>query len=44
MIQIQRAGKQSHPSKQEAELDMYADDFDTKEKEKLDVDTSEGDF
>ncbi|KZC11937.1 PREDICTED: CD2 antigen cytoplasmic tail-binding protein 2 homolog [Dufourea novaeangliae] len=28
--------KHSHPSKQEAELDMYADDFDEKEKAKLD--------
>ncbi|XP_015118095.1 CD2 antigen cytoplasmic tail-binding protein 2 homolog [Diachasma alloeum] len=32
---IDKSAKQSHPSKQEAELDMYADDFDTKEKEKL---------
>ncbi|KOC63830.1 LIN1-like protein [Habropoda laboriosa] len=28
--------KHAHPSKQEAELDMYADDFDVKEKAKLD--------
>ena len=28
--------KRAHPSKQEAELDMYADDFDEKEKAKLD--------
>lgn len=28
--------KHAHPSKQEAELDMYADDFDEKEKAKLD--------
>lgn len=28
--------KHAHPSKQEAELDMYADDFDVKEKVKLD--------
>ncbi|XP_012270584.1 CD2 antigen cytoplasmic tail-binding protein 2 homolog [Orussus abietinus] len=32
---IQQSEKQSHPSKQEAELDMYADDFDVKEKAKL---------
>lgn len=35
---INLSGKQSHPSKQEAELDMYSDDFDVKEKKKLDID------
>lgn len=33
---IERANKHAYPSKQEAELDMYADDFDEKEKAKLD--------
>ncbi|XP_015609234.1 CD2 antigen cytoplasmic tail-binding protein 2 homolog [Cephus cinctus] len=33
---VELGGKQTHPSKQEAELDMYADDFDEKEKAKLD--------
>ncbi|KYM95164.1 PREDICTED: CD2 antigen cytoplasmic tail-binding protein 2 homolog [Cyphomyrmex costatus] len=33
---IEQADKHAHPSKQEAELDMYADDFDEKEKAKLD--------
>lgn len=33
---IGQANKHAHPSKQEAELDMYADDFDEKEKAKLD--------
>ncbi|KAK1133639.1 hypothetical protein K0M31_011434 [Melipona bicolor] len=32
---IQLGEKHAHPSKQEAELDMYADDFDVKEKAKL---------
>lgn len=42
---IELGGKQAHPSKQEAELDMYADDFDTKEKAKLvgkDSDSGDG--
>ncbi|XP_012064503.1 PREDICTED: CD2 antigen cytoplasmic tail-binding protein 2 homolog [Atta cephalotes] len=38
---IEQADKHAHPSKQEAELDMYADDFDEKEKAKLD-DTDKG--
>jgi len=38
---IEQADKHAHPSKQEAELDMYADDFDEKEKAKLD-DTDSG--
>ncbi|XP_011702039.1 PREDICTED: CD2 antigen cytoplasmic tail-binding protein 2 homolog isoform X1 [Wasmannia auropunctata] len=38
---IEQADKRAHPSKQEAELDMYADDFDEKEKAKLD-DTDDG--
>ncbi|KAG5320413.1 CD2B2 protein, partial [Pseudoatta argentina] len=38
---IEQADKHAHPSKQEAELDMYADDFDEKEKAKLD-DTDNG--
>ncbi|XP_076232055.1 CD2 antigen cytoplasmic tail-binding protein 2 homolog holn1 [Calliopsis andreniformis] len=33
---IEMGEKHAHPSKQEAELDMYADDFDEKEKAKLD--------
>ncbi|XP_011170932.2 CD2 antigen cytoplasmic tail-binding protein 2 homolog [Solenopsis invicta] len=33
---IEQGDKYAHPSKQEAELDMYADDFDEKEKAKLD--------
>ncbi|KAL0124742.1 hypothetical protein PUN28_006533 [Cardiocondyla obscurior] len=33
---IKQADKHAHPSKKEAELDMYADDFDEKEKAKLD--------
>ncbi|XP_025161057.1 CD2 antigen cytoplasmic tail-binding protein 2 homolog isoform X2 [Harpegnathos saltator] len=33
---IEQANKHAPPSKQEAELDMYADDFDEKEKAKLD--------
>ncbi|XP_011266585.1 CD2 antigen cytoplasmic tail-binding protein 2 homolog isoform X1 [Camponotus floridanus] len=33
---IERANKHAYPSKKEAELDMYADDFDEKEKAKLD--------
>ncbi|XP_076654656.1 CD2 antigen cytoplasmic tail-binding protein 2 homolog holn1 [Halictus rubicundus] len=33
---VERSEKHAHPSKQEAELDMYADDFDEKEKAKLD--------
>ncbi|XP_020292835.1 CD2 antigen cytoplasmic tail-binding protein 2 homolog [Pseudomyrmex gracilis] len=33
---VEQADKHAHPSKQEAELDMYADDFDEKEKAKLD--------
>lgn len=33
---IEMGEKHAHPSKQEAELDMYADDFDVKEKAKLD--------
>ncbi|XP_046745302.1 CD2 antigen cytoplasmic tail-binding protein 2 homolog [Diprion similis] len=40
---IEMSGKQSHPSKQEAELDMYSDDFDVKEKAKLDENTAPGD-
>lgn len=36
ILQIEQADKHAHPSKQEAELDMYADDFDEKEKAKLD--------
>ncbi|XP_011868035.1 PREDICTED: CD2 antigen cytoplasmic tail-binding protein 2 homolog [Vollenhovia emeryi] len=32
---IEQADKHAHPSKQEAELDMYSDDFDKKEKAKL---------
>lgn len=35
ILQIGQADKHAHPSKQEAELDMYADDFDEKEKAKL---------
>ncbi|XP_012233577.1 CD2 antigen cytoplasmic tail-binding protein 2 homolog [Linepithema humile] len=38
---IGQGDKHAHPSKQEAELDMYADDFDEKEKAKLD-DTDSG--
>ncbi|KAG7208801.1 hypothetical protein KM043_014994 [Ampulex compressa] len=34
---VERGEKHAHPSKQEAELDMYADDFDVKEKAKLDI-------
>lgn len=33
---VEAGEKHAHPSKQEAELDMYADDFDEKEKAKLD--------
>lgn len=33
---VEEGEKHAHPSKQEAELDMYADDFDVKEKAKLD--------
>lgn len=33
---VEQGNKHAHPSKQEAELDMYADDFDEKEKAKLD--------
>ncbi|XP_076161558.1 CD2 antigen cytoplasmic tail-binding protein 2 homolog holn1 [Ptiloglossa arizonensis] len=33
---VEKGEKHAHPSKQEAELDMYADDFDEKEKAKLD--------
>ncbi|CAK9823172.1 CD2 antigen cytoplasmic tail-binding protein 2 homolog [Anthophora retusa] len=33
---VELGEKHAHPSKQEAELDMYADDFDVKEKAKLD--------
>ncbi|XP_031844502.1 CD2 antigen cytoplasmic tail-binding protein 2 homolog holn1 [Nomia melanderi] len=33
---VEKSEKHAHPSKQEAELDMYADDFDEKEKAKLD--------
>lgn len=40
-MQIEQGDKHAHPSKQEAELDMYADDFDEKEKAKLD-DTDSG--
>lgn len=36
LMQIEQAEKHLHPLKQEAELDMYADDFDAKEKAKLD--------
>lgn len=36
ILQIEQADKHAHPSKQEAELDMYADDFDEREKAKLD--------
>lgn len=32
---VEDRGKHSHPSKKEADLDMYADDFDIKEKAKL---------
>lgn len=32
---IAQAEKHAHPSKTEAELDMYADDFESKEKEKM---------
>ncbi|KAK2577448.1 hypothetical protein KPH14_003553 [Odynerus spinipes] len=32
---VENRGKHSHPSKKEADLDMYADDFDVKEKAKL---------
>lgn len=35
-LQVEVGEKRAHPSKQEAELDMYADDFDEKEKAKLD--------
>ncbi|XP_014478802.1 PREDICTED: CD2 antigen cytoplasmic tail-binding protein 2 homolog [Dinoponera quadriceps] len=38
---VEQANKHAPPSKQEAELDMYADDFDEKEKAKLD-DTDSG--
>lgn len=34
---VELGDKHAHPSKQEAELDMYADDFDAKEKAKLDT-------
>lgn len=33
---VEQGEKHVHPSKQEAELDMYSDDFDVKEKAKLD--------
>ncbi|XP_076755480.1 CD2 antigen cytoplasmic tail-binding protein 2 homolog holn1 [Xylocopa sonorina] len=33
---VEQGEKHAHPSKQEAELDMYSDDFDAKEKAKLD--------
>lgn len=33
---VEDRGKHSHPSKKEADLDMYADDFDVKERAKLD--------
>ncbi|CAL7947491.1 unnamed protein product [Xylocopa violacea] len=33
---VEQGEKHAHPSKQEAELDMYSDDFDVKEKAKLD--------
>lgn len=33
---IALADKRSHPSKVEAELDMFSDDFDSKEKNKID--------
>ncbi|EZA56293.1 CD2 antigen cytoplasmic tail-binding protein 2 homolog isoform X2 [Ooceraea biroi] len=33
---VEKGNKHAHPSKKEAELDMYADDFDEKEKAKLD--------
>jgi len=33
---VERGNKHAHPSKQEAELDMYADDFEQKEKAKQD--------
>lgn len=36
VFQVEQADKHAHPSKHEAELDMYADDFDEKEKAKLD--------
>ncbi|XP_012524418.1 CD2 antigen cytoplasmic tail-binding protein 2 homolog [Monomorium pharaonis] len=39
---IEQADKHAHPSKQEAELDMYADDFDEKEKTKLNDIDSDG--
>ncbi|XP_076299577.1 CD2 antigen cytoplasmic tail-binding protein 2 homolog holn1 isoform X2 [Lasioglossum baleicum] len=39
---VERSEKHAHPSKQEAELDMYADDFDEKEKAKLDDDSVTG--
>ncbi|XP_043685668.1 CD2 antigen cytoplasmic tail-binding protein 2 homolog [Vespula pensylvanica] len=35
--------KHSHPSKKEADLDMYADDFDVKEKAKLDEKDTDND-
>lgn len=37
---VELGDKHAHPSKQEAELDMYADDFDVKEKAKLDENES----
>jgi len=33
---VEQGNKHAHPSKQEAELDMYADDFEQKEKAKRD--------
>lgn len=37
---VELGERHAHPSKQEAELDMYADDFDEKEKAKLDANES----
>lgn len=45
ILQVEQANKHAAPSKQEAELDMYADDFDVKEKAKLDdTDSGAGNF
>jgi CD2 antigen cytoplasmic tail-binding protein 2 len=41
---ISLAAKHSHPSKAEAELDMFADDFDFKEKDKIIEGTTSGKY
>ncbi|XP_047344240.1 CD2 antigen cytoplasmic tail-binding protein 2 homolog isoform X2 [Vespa velutina] len=40
---VEDRGKHSHPSKKEADLDMYSDDFDVKEKAKLDEKNTDND-